>query len=227
MWRPRGSPKYTPLVSSRMIMMSRPLTISGLSDEASTSASNTLAGRRLAKRSISLRRRSRPRSGFLLKSAVSHFGPPTEPNSTASASRAFFMASSLSGTPCLSRAAPPTRSSLMSKPIARFLPIQAMILRTSFITSGPIPSPGSTSRLRFDAMMVWSSVDCMACSSETRCHPERSEGPLFRPWTRSLAALGMTLCGCFQFGVRRRCAATAAIRSGDARSRRCPTSSPW
>src|SRR4029453_14227310 len=60
-----------------------------------------------------------------------------------------------SGTPCLSRAAPPTTSSLMSKPTARFLPIQAMILRTSFMTSGPMPSPGSTSRLRLDAIVFF------------------------------------------------------------------------
>src|ERR1700730_6643533 len=144
-----------------MIMMSRPLTISGLSELASISASNTLAGRRLAKRSISLRRRSKPRSGFLLNSTLSHFGPPTEPNSTASASSAVFMAASESGTPCLSSAAPPTTSSLMSKPTARFLPIQAMILRTSFITSGPMPSPGSTSRLRLDAIVFFlSSLRC-------------------------------------------------------------------
>src|SRR4029077_17473656 len=138
-----------------MIMMSRPLTISGLSELASISASNTLAGRRLAKRSISLRRRRSPRSGFLLNSTLSHFGPPTEPNRTASASSAVFMASSESGTPCLSRAAPPTTSSLMSKPTARFLLIQAMILRTSFMTSGPMPSPGSTSRLRLDAIVFF------------------------------------------------------------------------
>src|SRR5262245_26063352 len=138
-----------------MIMMSRPLTISGLSELASIRASNTLAGRRLANRSISLRSRSRPRSGFLLKSAVSHFGPPTEPNSTASASSAVFIVASLSGTPCLSSAAPPTTSSLMSKPTARLLPIQAMILRTSFMTSGPMPSPGSTSRLRLDAIVFF------------------------------------------------------------------------
>src|SRR5882757_3270870 len=118
-----------------MIMRSRPLTISGLSELASISASNTLAGRRLAKRSISLRRRRSPRSGFLLNSTLSHFGPPTEPNSTASASSAVFMAASESGTPCLSSAAPPTTSSL--------------------ITSGPMPSPGSTSRLRLDAIVFF------------------------------------------------------------------------
>src|SRR5258708_6077491 len=138
-----------------MIMRSRPLTISGFNELASISASNPLPGRSLAKRSICWRSRSSPRSGFLLNSTLSHFGPPTDPNSTASASSAIFMASSLSGTPCLSSAAPPTTSSLMSKPTARLLPIQAMILRTSFITSGPMPSPGSTSRLRFDAIVVF------------------------------------------------------------------------
>ena len=53
--------------------------------EASTSASKTIAGRRLAKSSMSLRRRSRPRSGFTSKGRLSHFGPPTAPSSTASA----------------------------------------------------------------------------------------------------------------------------------------------
>jgi hypothetical protein len=43
----------------------------------------------------------------------------------------------------------------MSNPTARFLPIQAMILRTSFMTSGPMPSPGSTSRLRLEAIVLF------------------------------------------------------------------------
>jgi hypothetical protein len=30
-----------------------------------------------------------------------------------------------------------------------------MILRTSFMTSGPMPSPGSTSRLRLDAIVFF------------------------------------------------------------------------
>jgi hypothetical protein len=51
-------------------MMSSPATTSFLSDEKSASASKHCAGRRLAKRSISLRRRSRPRSGFTEKSSV-------------------------------------------------------------------------------------------------------------------------------------------------------------
>src|SRR5689334_7878135 len=165
-----------------MIMMSRPLTISGLSELASTSASNTLAGRRLAKRSISLRRRSSPRSGFLLNSTLSHFGPPTEPNRTASAASASFMVSSLIGTPCLSSAAPPTTSSLMSKPTARFLPIQAMILRTSFMTSGPMPSPGSTSRLRFDAIVFFSRVRTVPISVSP--HPEERDARL-EGWARA------------------------------------------
>ena len=39
---------------------------------------------------------------------LSHLGPPTEPNTMASAFRAFASVSSASGMPCLSMAAPPT-----------------------------------------------------------------------------------------------------------------------
>ena len=47
--------------------MSSPSTSSRLSEEASASAGNTIAGRRLANRSSSLRRARRPRSGFCAK----------------------------------------------------------------------------------------------------------------------------------------------------------------
>jgi len=80
-------------------MMSRPETNSVFRVEASARASKTIAGRRLANSSISLRRRSRPRSGFTEKSRLSHLGPPTAPSSTASASMAWAMVSSASGTP--------------------------------------------------------------------------------------------------------------------------------
>jgi hypothetical protein len=44
--------------------MSSPSTSSRLSEDASASAGKTIAGRRFANRSISLRSRSSPRSGF-------------------------------------------------------------------------------------------------------------------------------------------------------------------
>src|SRR3979409_490474 len=86
-----------PPVNSRTIMMSRPATSSRFNVEASANASNTNAGRRLANRSISLRSFSRPRSGCNSNGKVSHFGPPTEPNSTASLACAWASASSVSG----------------------------------------------------------------------------------------------------------------------------------
>ncbi len=79
--------------------MSSPRTSSGLSEELSTSASNTLAGRRLANSSSSLRSRNRPRSGLFSNARTSYLGPPTAPNSTASASSALAMTSSVMGVP--------------------------------------------------------------------------------------------------------------------------------
>ena len=73
-------------------------------------------------RASSLRRRSRPASGRMSKGTVSHFGPPTEPNSTASAASARATVASVTGTPCASIEAPPTRSSVISKLRALLVP---------------------------------------------------------------------------------------------------------
>ena len=125
--------------------MSRPATSSRFRLEASASASNTSAGRRLANSSMSLRRRSRPRSGFCANGRLSHFGPPTAPSSTASAFIAFSIAASVKGTPCLSIEQPPTSSSSVSKLSAWFLPNQSSTRFTCAITSGPMPSPARIS----------------------------------------------------------------------------------
>jgi hypothetical protein len=79
--------------------------------------------------------------GLLVERQVVPLGPPTEPNSTASASMASAMVSSVSGTPCLSSAAPPTRPSLRSKPTARRLANQSTTRR-------PGPSPRGRCRRR-------------------------------------------------------------------------------
>lgn len=86
------------------------------------------------------------------KPSVSHFGPPTAPNSTASAAFAFATVSGAIGVPSASIAAPPTSASSISKLSARRRSNQSMMRRTSRITSGPIPSPGSTSSFLLDAM---------------------------------------------------------------------------
>src|SRR6185312_9488068 len=136
-----------PPVLSRTIIRSSPRTTSGYSVEASTSGSSTMAGRKLANRSSSLRRRRMASSGRSWKPSFSHFGPPTEPNRMASASRAFCMVSSVIGVPRASIAAPPTRSSDMSNVTMRRRSSQSMMRRTSRITSGPMPSPGRISSL--------------------------------------------------------------------------------
>src|SRR5690242_11520553 len=102
---------------------------------------------------MSLRSRSRPRSGFLAKGTLSHFGPPTAPSSTASAVMAFAIVASLTGRPSLSMAAPPTSASSTSKPTARRLPSQSMVRRTWRMTSGPMPSPGRIKSFLLAAMM--------------------------------------------------------------------------
>ena len=132
-----------------MIIISRPATTSFFNDEKSAKASKHCAGRKLAKRSISLRKRNKPRSGFTLKSRSSYFGPPTAPSKTASTSWALAIVSSCSGVPCASYAQPPTKSSNTSKGRARLAPYQSITLRTSVITSGPIPSPAKIRREGF------------------------------------------------------------------------------
>src|SRR5579884_163589 len=141
-----------PPVSSRTIIRSSPATRSRFRLEASASASNTTAGRRLANRSISLRSRNRPASGRMSKGTLSHFGPPTDPNSTASAALACASVTSVSGTPEASIAAPPTRPSLNSKLAMRRRSQNSASRNTSRMISGPMPSPASTRTLRFDGM---------------------------------------------------------------------------
>src|SRR5215469_9257450 len=139
-----------PPVSSRTIIRSSPSTISRLRLEASASASKTTAGRKLANRSISLRSRKMPRSGRSSNGRLSHFAPPTAPNSTASLATAAAIVSSVSGTPCSSSAAPPTRPSVTSK-LAIWRRSKNSTRRNACrMISGPMPSPASTRTLRFD-----------------------------------------------------------------------------
>ena len=84
----------------------------------------------------------RPR-GAPRRARSSHFGPPTAPNSTASAASAFchvgFRDRRAMGVIGASRRRGPRRWR-SRRPASAF--IQAMILRTSAMTSGPMPSPG-------------------------------------------------------------------------------------
>src|SRR5262245_47326706 len=62
----------------------------------------------------------------------------------ASAACAMPSAASVKGTPCLSMAAPPTSAVLVSNCTFPFLLKKAIRRSTSAITSGPMPSPGSS-----------------------------------------------------------------------------------
>jgi hypothetical protein len=85
------------------------------------------------------------RSGFFSNGTLSHFGSPTAPNSTASVASASAITLSVIGVSCFSSEAAPTSPSLMSKCTARRLSNQSTTRRTWRVTSGPMPSPGSSS----------------------------------------------------------------------------------
>ena len=100
-----------------------------------------IAGLKFANNSKSFLSLNKALSGFLENSNLSHFGPPTAPSKTASLSKAIFITLSVIGSPCLSKEIPPANSSVISKSADFFLLNQTIIFLTSFITSGPIPSP--------------------------------------------------------------------------------------
>src|SRR4051812_37836925 len=127
-----------PPVSSRTTSRSVPSMRSRLSGLASSRASKGLTGRRLAKSPSPSRRPSSPCSGRgRCASVVSHFGPPTAPRRTASASRQPAKVSSGSGDPVASIAAPPIEYSENVKSPSAWSTSTA-----EATTSRPIPSPG-------------------------------------------------------------------------------------
>src|SRR5262245_28639380 len=95
-----------------------------------------MAGRRFAYTSSSRRRPIRPASGRA--EPPSHFGPPTAPNSTASAARQASSVSDGSGSPTASIAAPPNACSSTESSSGS----ASRTATATAITSGPIPSPG-------------------------------------------------------------------------------------
>ena len=69
-------------------MISNPDTISGLSVDASTNCLKQIAGLKLANNFNSFLNFNNALSGFFENSTLSHLGPPTAPNITASDSSA-------------------------------------------------------------------------------------------------------------------------------------------
>ena len=124
--------------------MSTPLSTSGLSVELSISAGSTVTGRRFAQRPSEERSASSPCSGRTLARGSSHFGPPTAPQSTASARSAASIVSGRIAMPWASMQAPPTSSSLVRKSWPKRAPIASRARTPSAVTSGPMPSPAST-----------------------------------------------------------------------------------
>ena len=128
-------------------MRSVPSTTDRLRGEASTSMGKHFAGRRLAKRSSSLRIRRSPRSGRLSWGSVSQRGPPTAPNRMASLCSQSRSEDSGSGPPVASMAAPPARPGSNSKDAPVALPTTSRTRWASGVTSWPMPSPASTAIL--------------------------------------------------------------------------------
>eukprot|EP00755_Sulcionema_specki_P013122 Sspe_Gene.53155::Locus_29407_Transcript_1_1_Confidence_1.000_Length_1348::g.53155::m.53155 len=146
-------PKYSPPVSSRTKRMLTPLAMSARSGETPSRASKDRMGRRLANSPSSLRIFSSPCSGFpSVGFRLSHFGPPTAPRRIASDFRqALRVKSGRALFPVASKAAPPMR--WLSKVKERSFPCTLFITLTACsATSGPTPSPGSTTILLFTAV---------------------------------------------------------------------------
>ena len=129
---PLGSPKYIPLVSSLMIIISRSDIISSFRLDAETKASKTIAGLKFANKSSSFLIFSKPLSGLLMKSNFSHFGPPTAPKSIASDFFARFRTLFVIGSPYSSIDAPPISSLEISNSKLVFLSNQLKIFSASF-----------------------------------------------------------------------------------------------
>ena len=138
-----------PPVSSRITNISTPCNTSSFSVLALISSACNFTGRRLAKRLSALRIPNRPRSGRSLAFGLSHLGPPTAPSKTASA---FLQAATVSSgrlVPRSSMARPPISCSSNSNVWPNFCATTVKILRASVVTSGPMPSPASTTIFAF------------------------------------------------------------------------------
>src|SRR5439155_400589 len=133
-----------PPVSSRTMSRSAPRNRSALRGDRPTSAGWTETGRRLANPPNSAGRASRPVSGFRCRGALSSAGSRTAPSSTASARVTASRVTSGSGSPPAATPAAPTGKRRSVNSIPKRSPAASSARSASAITSGPIPSPGST-----------------------------------------------------------------------------------
>ena len=164
-------------MSSRTIKRSIPCaTISPLSGLASFSASQTLAGRRFAKRPSCARnvRRAR-RSGRFSGGNASHLGPPTAPRRTASASLHAASVASGRQSPHWSYAAPPTGCSAISKRCPNRRATALSVLTASVTIPGPMPSPGRIAIFAFICFPSFYILHFRFSSGRRRDLPPRSD----------------------------------------------------
>ena len=92
--KPRGSPKYNPLISSLIIMISRLLIYSLFNDDEFANSGKEIIGLILIKRFDSFLKLSNPDSGFFSFGKISYLIPPTAPSRTASDSFTLIFVSS-------------------------------------------------------------------------------------------------------------------------------------
>src|SRR5580658_469986 len=153
----RGSPKYRPPSNSRTKRMSAPSTTSARSGEFDESEGHAKEGRRFAKPPRACRNCNRPASGRRSGGSALNSLPPTAPSSTASLSSAASRVDSGRGDPCCLIATPPMRASLNSKSYPPSSATERRMRTASAVTSGPIPSPATTSTLSFIvvSLRVW------------------------------------------------------------------------
>ena len=129
-----------------MISMSKPSPIiSSFNGQASFNSWYRYAGRRFANRPNDFRIFKSPASGRLSGLNLYHgevlASPPMEPIRTASHFFASSMVSSVSGTPCTSMEAPPSRRLVYSNLCPYFSQTASRTFFASSTISGPIPSP--------------------------------------------------------------------------------------
>ena len=123
---------------------STPSRRSALSGDRSTRAGNTATGRRFAYTPSCARNASRPNSGLKWRGAWSSEGSPTAPSNTASARATAARVSSGNGSPAAATPAAPIGKRRSVNSIAKRSPAASSARSACAMTSGPIPSPGST-----------------------------------------------------------------------------------
>ena len=153
--RPRGWPKYAPPVSSRTITRSVPSTTSGRSVVRSARCGWTLTGRTLAKTSISRRKLQQARLAPLLAAQVvpCRAADGTEQHRVGGLARLEGLVGQ-GRAELVDRSPPDQRARRCSPRASAAVAHVASTLSAALTTSGPTPSPGSTTMFAFTSSLL-------------------------------------------------------------------------